>query len=119
MLQTVHCVRLPAMPMRPHHALDEHLREIVKHARVLQFDQRPGQRVTLLRGHLQHPGRIETLRLKGKLPQLYFGKKSVQSVQRNTRSLQGKPSLPLQEIADMGQSGAWCILFQRIPARLP
>lgn len=92
MFQPVHRKCLSAMPVGPHHALDEHLREIVEHTSVLQIDQRRRQRISLLRGHLQHPRRIKTLRLQCELPQLHLGKKSTQG---NRRPLQSKPSLAL------------------------
>ena len=75
MLQTVHRKCLSAMPVRAHHALDEHLRKIVEHACVLQLDECCGQRVPFRRRHLQHSSRVEALRLQSELPQLQLRKK--------------------------------------------
>jgi hypothetical protein len=82
----------------------------------LKFDQRRRQRVSLRRSHLQHPRRIETLSLERELSQLYFREERIQG---NRRPLQGKPSLPAQQVANVGQRWASCILLERIPPRLP
>jgi hypothetical protein len=59
---------------------------------------------------------IQTLRLKRELPQLYFRKKSVQG---DCRPLTGKPSLPSQQIANMGQRRTSCILLEFVPSGRP
>jgi hypothetical protein len=116
MLEPIEGEGFPAMSVSTHQALDKHFREVVEHTCVLQFDQSRRQRIAFCWSHLEHARCIQTLRLKRELPQLDFGKKSVQG---DGRPLTGKPLLPLQQIANVGQGRASCILLEFVPSSLP
>jgi hypothetical protein len=82
MLEPVQRERFPGMPVSTHQPFDKHLRKVVEHARILQPDQGRRKCIALRRSHFLHARRIETLRFKSELPQLCFGKNSVQGDRR-------------------------------------